>query len=235
MIVTDNLYEGFLDVRVPSTIHGYLLLVALFLFQSPIFAVVVDLSEGEVISVQQLSSEAVRVDGFLKEKVWDELPAYDEFVVTDPDTLAEVPHATLVKMFYSQEGLYVGVEMEQPGETIISRLSGRDMRQINRESINITLDTSGEGRYGFWFGVNLGDSLSDGTVLPERQFSSDWDGAWRGASQVTDDGWSAEFFIPWGAVSMPVTGDVRKLGFYISRSEERRVGKECRSRWSPYH
>ena len=23
--------------------------------------------------------------------------------------------------------------------------------------------------------------------------------------------------------------------FYICRSEERRVGKECRSRWSPYH
>ena len=22
---------------------------------------------------------------------------------------------------------------------------------------------------------------------------------------------------------------------YLSRSEERRVGKECRSRWSPYH
>ena len=24
-------------------------------------------------------------------------------------------------------------------------------------------------------------------------------------------------------------------GFILSRSEERRVGKECRSRWSPYH
>ena len=24
-------------------------------------------------------------------------------------------------------------------------------------------------------------------------------------------------------------------GFGASRSEERRVGKECRSRWSPYH
>ena len=22
---------------------------------------------------------------------------------------------------------------------------------------------------------------------------------------------------------------------YVNRSEERRVGKECRSRWSPYH
>ena len=26
-----------------------------------------------------------------------------------------------------------------------------------------------------------------------------------------------------------------KAGCDISRSEERRVGKECRSRWSPYH
>ena len=26
-----------------------------------------------------------------------------------------------------------------------------------------------------------------------------------------------------------------KVGFFVERSEERRVGKECRSRWSPYH
>ena len=26
-----------------------------------------------------------------------------------------------------------------------------------------------------------------------------------------------------------------ELGFTALRSEERRVGKECRSRWSPYH
>ena len=29
--------------------------------------------------------------------------------------------------------------------------------------------------------------------------------------------------------------DVRNLGIDFGRSEERRVGKECRSRWSPYH
>ena len=33
--------------------------------------------------------------------------------------------------------------------------------------------------------------------------------------------------------------DVRELGIdfggLTARSEERRVGKECRSRWSPYH
>ena len=29
--------------------------------------------------------------------------------------------------------------------------------------------------------------------------------------------------------------DVRRIITIIPRSEERRVGKECRSRWSPYH
>ena len=31
------------------------------------------------------------------------------------------------------------------------------------------------------------------------------------------------------------TKRIRKEQEYIERSEERRVGKECRSRWSPYH
>ena len=28
---------------------------------------------------------------------------------------------------------------------------------------------------------------------------------------------------------------IKNFSLYESRSEERRVGKECRSRWSPYH
>ena len=32
-----------------------------------------------------------------------------------------------------------------------------------------------------------------------------------------------------------VTSTVRVQGGTLPRSEERRVGKECRSRWSPYH
>ena len=30
-------------------------------------------------------------------------------------------------------------------------------------------------------------------------------------------------------------GVIEKLKLLTDRSEERRVGKECRSRWSPYH
>src|SRR2546430_10787173 len=36
-------------------------------------------------------------------------------------------------------------------------------------------------------------------------------------------------------VAYDAAGEAERLGFVGHRSEERRVGKECRSRWSPYH
>src|SRR2546425_6497183 len=37
------------------------------------------------------------------------------------------------------------------------------------------------------------------------------------------------------ALSVSQVRPIRELGIWTARSEERRVGKECRSRWSPYH
>src|SRR5256886_13749442 len=36
-------------------------------------------------------------------------------------------------------------------------------------------------------------------------------------------------------VWLKTTGGFEKRSIQMGRSEERRVGKECRSRWSPYH
>ena len=39
-----------------------------------------------------------------------------------------------------------------------------------------------------------------------------------------------------GSKTCLITMDMNKIGqMSCNRSEERRVGKECRSRWSPYH
>ena len=36
-------------------------------------------------------------------------------------------------------------------------------------------------------------------------------------------------------IRIPADGGRFDIRYRIDRSEERRVGKECRSRWSPYH
>src|SRR6266496_5613540 len=38
-----------------------------------------------------------------------------------------------------------------------------------------------------------------------------------------------------GCVGLVAAGRVQQDDFAVGRSEERRVGKECRSRWSSYH
>ena len=46
---------------------------------------------------------------------------------------------------------------------------------------------------------------------------------------ITTDGGTVLFPLAY------ILGDILTKIYDSSRSEERRVGKECRSRWSPYH
>jgi hypothetical protein len=163
------------------------------------------------------TSETMIVDGKLDEAVWKTLPTIGQFSVVEPDTLAPEKYPTQLRLLYTDKGLYVGIDMQQPRNTLVSQLSARDQRQLNRDAVFITLDSSTDGHYGYWFGVALGDSLMDGTILPERRYASDWDGPWRGVSAVTASGWSAEMFLPWSMMSMPKTSNQRAMGIYVSR------------------
>ncbi len=162
------------------------------------------------------AAAAVTIDGHLDEAIWAEVPVWDDFRIIEPDTLVRPAESTRVRVFYSDDGLYVGVEADQDPATLVKRLTARD-QGVNRDSISITIDPTGEGRYGYWFTVALGGSIQDGTVVPERNYSSEWDGPWEGASAETETGWSAEFFLPWSMMAMPAAGGDRRMGFYISR------------------
>lgn len=156
------------------------------------------------------------LDGVLDEAVWVETPGYDGMRVIQPDTLVEPRYRTVVRYLYTERGLYVGAWMEQPPETLLARLSSRD-ELINRDNFGITLDTSGEGLYGFWFTINLGGTVMDGKVEPEREFTVEWDGPWESATASLDDGWSAEVFLPWSMLSMPAGTDDREMGIWVDR------------------
>ena len=156
------------------------------------------------------------LDGRVTENAWLELEGFDLMRKIDPDTLERAPLKTKTRVFHTTSGLYVSAVMQQPLDSLVSRLSGRDQR-VNRDGYSITLDTSGEGTFGFFFGVNLGGTVIDGKVTPEFNFSYQWDGAWRGEAATTDDGWSVEMYIPWSIISMPASVGDRVMGFYVER------------------
>ncbi len=47
-----------------------------------------------------------RLDGDLSEEVWKDLPVIEGMKVIVPDTLAETPYDTHVRMFYTERGIF---------------------------------------------------------------------------------------------------------------------------------
>ena len=163
----------------------------------------------------------ITLDGRLDEAVWRRIPAYDHMMVTTPDEKKPAAHRTHTFLFYTERGLYVGAWNEQPPDTMISRLSGRDTFD-SADAYQIVIDSSGKGLYGYWFRVKLGDSLMDGTLLPERRFQSNWDGPWRAKTRKTADGWTVEMFLPWVMLNMPAENGERRMAIEIARFLARR-------------
>ena len=171
--------------------------------------------------ITQLEEDEITItlDGFVDEPVWQSIPIVDGMKMTEPDTLDDAPYKTEIRFFATELGLYFGIVNHQPAETVISRLTARDSSPANMvsDAIGLIIDASGEGRYGYGMRLTLGDSQFDFSLLPERQFNLQWDGAWDGRTQIVEEGWSAEFFIPWSIMPLPQVEGDRKIGLAFIR------------------
>lgn len=185
-----------------------------------VFGCTVPLSAQDTLpSLTQLDEDLVNIslDGKLDEAIWQNVPYIDGMRVVIPDTLAETAYDTHTKIFYTERGIYVGVMNYQPADTIVARMTSRDTR-LERDGFVLMIDPSGEGLYGYMMRINLGGSMTDATILPERQLNLQWDGSWNAVTSVVDGGWVAEMFVPWSMITLPqVPDETRRMGIYTER------------------
>lgn len=178
--------------------------------------------ESSIQTVTQMarfeeSNLQFELDGNLSEPVWQQVTPYDGMRVITPDTLAESAYRTETRIFYTEQGIYVGVMNHQPEGSLVARMTPRDTR-LERDGFVVGIDASGDGRYGYFIRVNLGDSKTDATILAEKQFNMQWDGPWDARTAVVDGGWTAEFFMPWSMMALPqAAADTRQIGVYTER------------------
>ena len=60
----------------------------------------------------------------------------------------------------------------------------------------IYLDPYNDNRTGFYFSVNPGGSISDGTLFNDDGMDDSWDGIWQNKTTVDENGWNVEVKIP---------------------------------------
>ncbi|MGB1615340.1 MAG: DUF5916 domain-containing protein [Pseudomonadales bacterium] len=179
------------------------------------------------VSTRPHAEVKIALDGRVDEAIWQEIPAFDNMIVAVPGTGAKGEYATQIRWLATDKGMYVSAVMMQPVDTLVRRLTPRD-QFIDRDTFGVTLDTSGEGQFAYWFIVALGDPVMDGKVLPERRYTNDWDGPWIGKSAEFSDGWSVEMYLPWAMMNLPESDAVRSIGFAASRQVS---GQNQRYQW----
>ena len=159
----------------------------------------------------------ISLDGFVDEPIWQSIPIVDDMKISDPDTLVDAPYKTDIRFFYTESGIYFSMINHQPEDSLVARMTSRDSF-LERDTIGIIIDASGEGLFGYGVSLSLGDSMFDFSLLPERRFNLQWDGSWDGRTQVVEEGWSAEFFVPWSMMPLPQVEGDRKIGLAFRRA-----------------
>ena len=97
----------------------------------------------------------------------------------------------------------------------------RDASLRSEDRVTIILDTFRDQRNAYYFGTNAVGSMSDALLYGSQNFNNDWDAIWDARTQLTDEGWTAEFAIPFKSLNFPENSDT--WGFNFRRSIYRKL------------
>ena len=134
----------------------------------------------------------IKVDGKLDEEEWRSAQEISKFYQVGPFTLEEPEQKTVVKVYETEDGLYVGYINYQPVETMRSQQHERDADNANADKVGLTVDFDGDALMAYSFTVSLGGSLWDAVYRNENEQKKDWDADGVAKTSIDDDVWFAE-------------------------------------------
>ena len=174
-----------------------------------------------------VTSEIV-IDGSLDEAPWRQAPKIGDLIQRIPEAGAEPTEKTEVTLLYDKDNLYIGVMCydSEPQRVLASEMA-RDASLRADDRLEIVLDTFRDHSNAFYFSTNPAGAFVDGLVFANGETNNDWDAIWIVRTEQTDDGWSAEFAIPFKTLNFPAGETV--WGFNISRTIQRKLEE---NRWT---
>ena len=168
------------------------------------------------------------IDGVLDEPVWRDGALLEPLIQVLPVEGSPPTESTEIRLLYDRDFLYLGIRMydSEPG-ALIAKQMVHDGDMTSDDRINLVFDTFHDHRNAFFFQINPANTRSDALIENNRTFRRDWDGIWYAKASVDDEGWSAEFAIPFKTVSFAAGGGT--WGLEIERQIRR---KNEKTRWA---
>ena len=163
--------------------------------------------------VPDIMGNNIMLDGTLSSEEWNHASSYDLEYEVMPSRNTPAALKTTAYMKYDKKYLYIGIKAFGDPNKIRATLKNRD-QTWNEDYVALMADPFRDGRYGVLIGVN-----ALGVQLDEKHISSagpddSWNILFQSATAFQDDGYSAEFMIPFSELQLPDTEIQQwKIGF----------------------
>jgi len=186
-------------------------ILAIIIWAVPAFAQTRGVGNGNVSPPVILDYEAARltrvvsairvtgkmsVDGHLEEPEWGQVAPAADFTTLLPRPGDPSRERTEVRFLYDDDNLYVGFICfdSQPDKNVV--VLRREFGSRESDGVSVTIDALHDRRSGFQFGTNPAGAKRDSQISNNSQFNDDWEGVWDVKTSINDEGWIAEFVIP---------------------------------------
>jgi len=161
------------------------------------------------------------IDGVLDEPAWSEGVLLEPMIQTLPIEGDPPTERTEIRLLFDRDFLYLGIRMyDSDPSALIAKQMVHDADMTSDDRINLSFDTFNDHRNAYFFQINPAGTRSDALIENNRTFRRDWNGIWYAQSSVDDEGWSAEFAIPFKTVSFTAGGGI--WGFEAERQIRRK-------------
>ncbi|OGT78064.1 MAG: hypothetical protein A3I78_00805 [Gammaproteobacteria bacterium RIFCSPLOWO2_02_FULL_56_15] len=164
------------------------------------------------------------IDGRLDEDLWRQAAVIEDAHQVQPHEYGPPEQKTVFLLMYDEDAFYVGVRaFDTEPERMTARVLRQGSKLIFEDRVGLLLDPFNDKRSGYMFELNPNGVRLDGIYNSPTEFAPNWDGIWEGDAQITADGYTAEFAIPFKTLAFDKEDDTWGLNVWrvVMRNEER--------------
>ncbi|MDQ1317772.1 MAG: hypothetical protein QG588_1425, partial [Candidatus Poribacteria bacterium] len=151
----------------------------------------------KVITAIRINPQSPVIDGILNDEIWHKAPASGDFCQRNPKEGDKPSEDTKIQIAYDDDAIYIGVACyDKESNKIVSRLTRRD-GWVEADWVSVNIDSHHDHQTGNWFCVNAAGVLNDGQMFNDGWEDSSWNGVWEAKTSINEEGWYAEYKIPY--------------------------------------
>ncbi len=154
------------------------------------------------VEISSMASD-IAIDGSLSEAGWNNASFVPYLTNHWPLDTGRAQALTEVKIFHTEEYIYIGAKLYDNGKRIIQSLKRDSDSHWDSDNFTVVLDPTGSSANGYIFGVNAGGAQTEGTLyIKNNQTEADfnWNNKWRSSVKEYEGYWIVEMAIPFKSI-----------------------------------